>query len=123
MLPAAIRRCGAGSAAFRMYGDAQNFQSTAAGARLSDTPGKQTVPRAELWAAILEAQNTPHGQELELHIDAAYVTNGMDKMSQLSKGHNGDLWHLLATTVSERQLRVRTVQAYAWRPLFEGSRA
>lgn len=60
----------------------------------SSTPGKQTVPRAELWAqeVVRAIRNNDGG--LELRIDAGYVINGNSKAEERRGGDNGCLWKL-----------------------------
>ncbi len=65
-------------------------------------PGKQTVPRAELWAAAWatelgsdkRADESP-GYVLDIRADAAYVVNGFASAAcrdRLARGRNGDRW-------------------------------
>jgi hypothetical protein len=65
-------------------------------------PGKQTVPRAELWAAIQVTAAANLATEIDIGIDASYVTNGVLNMDRLSGGNNGDLWSILARLVKGR---------------------
>ena len=59
-------------------------------------PGKQTVPRAELWAATMavdSAQDSSH-HELIIQSDSSYVVRGAESASRfrMEQGGNGDLW-------------------------------
>ena len=65
-------------------------------------PGKQTVPRAELWAAIQVTAAADETIEIDIGIDASYVTKGVLNMDKLSCGNNGDLWSILARPVGGR---------------------
>ena len=65
-------------------------------------PGKQTVPRAELWGAIKVLELAETQDPIDLGIDAAYVTNGVTKMAQLVEGENGDLWSILYRLINQR---------------------
>ncbi len=75
-------------------------------------PGKQTVPRAELWAAAWatelgsdeKAEEGP-GYALDVRADAAYVVNGFAStvsQAKLARGRNGDLWERLKQGVEAR---------------------
>ena len=77
------------------------------------TPGRQTVPRAEVWAAIMAAHAAAHGQRISLHIDAAYVVKGLQrvhKQEALRCGTNGDLWDTLIELIETKKLIVTTVK-------------
>ena len=65
-------------------------------------PGRQTVPRAELWAAINMLKLANEALDLSIGIDASYVTKGIDNIDRLAKGENGDLWSILAQLQSKR---------------------
>ena len=79
------------------------------GILVAQAPGRPTVPRAELWAAILAARTQPPGGTLRLRSDAAYVVRGLQQASaveRLQAGTNGDLWCLLASIIAEKSLAV-----------------
>ena len=59
-----------------------------------ETPGRQTVPRSELWGAINLKPRVHINVCARLGIDAAYVTQGACNRLRLEKGANGDLWGL-----------------------------
>ena len=65
-------------------------------------PGKQSVPRAELWGAIQTLCSADPDIDIDLGIDAAYVTNGVTNCTKLSAGSNGDLWSILYTILQYR---------------------
>ena len=68
-------------------------------------PGKQTVPRAETWAAHRATQHT-HDVPRTIVSDASYVVNGINKvLSQVSAkslltGTNADIWYPLFHTLT-----------------------
>ena len=66
-------------------------------------PGRQTTPRAELWAAIQFLSRASTGSYVEIGIDASYVTRGVIRRNQLAKGENGDLWSLFFQLIDERE--------------------
>ena len=71
---------------------------TMAACILSRVPGKQTVPRSELWALLLVLQRMRTGGQYTVFIDASYVTNGLAaKTVNYSRGSNGDIWTLIFT--------------------------
>ncbi len=66
--------------------------------RGAGVPGRQTVPRAETWAACIAEESIPVRRSIVLAADASYVVNGLkDSTSKdkLRKGKNGDLWNRL----------------------------
>ncbi len=73
---------------------------------MGQVPGKQTVPRAEIWALVLAASAAPAGQDFEVGIDASYVTNGCSRADLVACGLNGDLWCTLFNVVADRGGRV-----------------
>ena len=68
----------------------------------SRVPGRQTVPRAELWAIICTLK-TVAIITLQIHIfyiDAQYILNGIASDTNLYRdGLNGDLWTMLYTVL------------------------
>ncbi len=82
---------------------------TDVGLQIAPAPGRATVPRAELWAAILAVRGAPPGSTVALRIDAAYVVKGLRSSAcreALAFGTNGDLWNLLLDTIQQRALQV-----------------
>ena len=55
-------------------------------------PGKQTVPRAELMALVILAENIEVAGKFELRVDAQYLLTSMASPSRARRGSNGDLW-------------------------------
>ena len=75
-------------------------------------PGKQTVPRAELWAAICLADKAAVGASIDVVIDNQGVINGIRKRkTHLTSVINGDLWTLLYRACDEKQLSINTIKA------------
>ncbi len=65
-------------------------------------PGRQTVPRAELWGGIQTLLRTPSYASLDLGIDAKYVTQGVKSRGKLCSGDNGDLWSITYNIIDSR---------------------
>ena len=65
-------------------------------------PGKQTVPRAELWGAIQILSKVDRKTNIQIPIDAKYVTKGIAHRGDLVQGPNGDLWSILFQLIDER---------------------
>ena len=65
-------------------------------------PGKQTVPRAELWRAIQILSKVDGKSNIQIPIDAKYVTRGIAHRGDLVQGPNGDLWSILFQLIDER---------------------
>jgi len=81
-------------------------------------PGKQTVPRAELWAAA-EAIKASRHIETSIVIDASYVVKGMANIESVAEPlvagrANGDLWVQLRAAVAARTapLHVHKVKSH-----------
>ena len=66
-------------------------------------PGRQTVPRSELWGAIQTLTRADPKLAVRIGIDAAYVTNGALKRGNLASGANGDLWCILFSIIDRRE--------------------
>ena len=63
---------------------------------------KQTVPRAELWGAIQILSRVDGKTNIQIPIDAKYVTRGIAYRGDLVQGPNGDLWSILFQLIHER---------------------
>ena len=50
-----------------------------------EVPGAQTVPRAELWGAIMVIARAPDHFTITIGIDASYVVNGWLRRRKLAK--------------------------------------
>jgi ribonuclease HI len=69
----------------------------------SRVPGRQTVPRAELWALFKLLERMSHGVSYRVYIDAQYVLNGLaNRGKHYSEGSNGDIWTRIYDILSER---------------------
>ena len=68
----------------------------------SQVPGRQTVPRAELWGAIKILSRVDEKSNIQIPIDAKYVTRGTTHRRDLEQGPNGDLWPILFQLIDER---------------------
>ena len=93
-VPAMLRPAGFGAATFnfRVVDNMpviENIQGIC-----GQVPGEQTVPRAEVWAAVVLISRIHPNAVGRIGIDAAYVVDGVAKRARLEKGKNGDLWSL-----------------------------
>ncbi len=66
-------------------------------------PGKQSVPRAEVWGLILAASHAPGKPDLQVGVDARYAILGREKEVLMKRGDNGDLWCTLFRIVAARE--------------------
>ena len=65
-------------------------------------PGRQTVPRAEQRGAIQILSRVYEKSNIQIPIDAKYVTRGIAHRGDLEQGPNGDLWSILFQLIGER---------------------
>ena len=65
-------------------------------------PGRQTVPRAELWGAIQILSRVDGKTNIQIPIDARYLTRGIKHRGDLEQGPNGDLWSILFQLIDGR---------------------
>ena len=65
-------------------------------------PGKQTVPRVELWGAIQILSRVDGKTNIQIPIDAKHVTRGIAQRGDLVQGPNGDFWSILFQLIDER---------------------
>ncbi len=93
------RRVFCGAAAFRRDGEQGGIVAEGFAA---DVPGRQTVPRAEIWGAALVLCAAPKAGPFELVLDAAYVHRGMGARGELLRSPNGDLWAVLYQLLDNR---------------------
>ncbi len=77
---------------------------------VAETPGRQTVPRAEVWGAALLIERAPTAGPFRLVLDAAYVRNGIERRGDLLRGPNGDLWGILFALIDCRGGDVETTK-------------
>ena len=59
---------------------------------VSHVPGRQTVPQAELWGTIQVFSRVDEKTNIQIPIDAKYVTRGITHGCELEQGPNGDMW-------------------------------
>ena len=115
-MPEAARRAGSAAATLDVRTVTGKVEITNVGVTIAPTPGRPTVPRAELWAAILATRTLPQGSSIPLGIDAAYVVKGMQvpgRRLSLQSGTNGDLWLMLFDAIEARGLHVQTIKVKA----------
>ena len=65
-------------------------------------PGRQTVPRAELWGAIQILSRVDEKSNIQIPIDAKCGTSGITQKGDLEQGPNGDLWSILFQLIDRR---------------------
>ena len=65
-------------------------------------PGRQTVPRAELWGCIKAVSAADPHLTIHIGIDASYVTRGAYSRGKLTSVTNGDLWSILFELIDGR---------------------
>lgn len=64
---------------------------------VSKVPGRQTVPRAEIWAVLMVLLVWDGAYDLAIITDASYTVKGMEGLARLknSRGPNRDIWTLI----------------------------
>ena len=65
-------------------------------------PGRQTVPRAELWRAIPVLSRVDEKAHIQLPSGAMYVTKGVTHGCETEQKPNGDPWSTLFQLIDER---------------------
>ena len=101
-LPPQCRRVASGGAVSTIMG-ADLWGAGEYGGFWAAVPGRQTVPRAELWAVIVFLSRIPRSLNMKLCIDASYVVNGLAKIKNRMAGDNGDMWTLLYDILQTRR--------------------
>ena len=85
--------------------------------------GPQTVPRAELWAAICANRIVSQSDSAEqwTYCDSSYTVKGINNESQegLLKGSNGDLWKIQSDEWRPNH-RIAKIKAHAEEQVMEG---
>lgn len=123
-VPKEAKRVGSAAATLRLQVTDDQVHITDVGLVVAPAPGNPTVPRAELWAAVLSARAAPHGSSITLRVDATYVVNGMkpDRQEILRRGGNGDLWTMLIDTIRRRSLDIvaEKVKGHAEKQVLQG---
>ena len=66
-----------------------SFKLLRTGFLRGQVPGRQTVPRAELWGAIHILSRVDEKSNIQLPIDAKYVTRGTEHRGDLNKDPMG----------------------------------
>ena len=75
-------------------------------------PGRQTVPRAEVWALWHVMQRMNKDKDFKLIIDASYLVNAMTSGSKwYSEGVNGDLWARIFDEQKKRSGSIELIKA------------
>ncbi len=64
------------------------------GGLAAEVPGRQTVPRAEVWGATLGLELAPRVGPFNVVLDASYVYGALSRRAELLRGLNGDLWSI-----------------------------
>ena len=101
--PQTLRQVAFGVATFDMHiGNNTSFTLQQTGYLGGQVPGKQTVPRAELFGAIQILSKVDGKSNIQIPIDAKYVTRGIAHRGDLVQGPNGDLWSILFQLIDER---------------------
>lgn len=95
-VPKELRRVGAGIAGVDMdQSDPRPFPCRSLAVIMSQTPGRQTAPRAEVWALARTCEATNTWTIEETAIDAKYVINGLaspEATGKMQAGTNDDVW-------------------------------
>ena len=101
-IPQCIRKVAFGAVSFDIRHNGDDFSLEELACIGGEVPGRQTVPRAELWGAIQTLIRTDPSMDFDISIDAAYVTKGIINRGKLVSGPNGDLWSILFTIIESR---------------------
>jgi hypothetical protein len=107
---------GSGVAAIRWEAQEDKIVVDDVAVLASEVPGRQTVPRAELWATNLVADRAATGTRCTNKADASYVVHNWSdakRRGRMSATVNGDLWHKLQSTVKEREVDLTTLKVEA----------
>ncbi len=106
---ARARKVFCGAAAYQWEEDDVVVEGLAA-----EVPGRQTVPRAEIWGAALLVCAAPREGPFEIVLDAAYVAKGLGSRGDLLRSPNGDLWSMLYNVIDGRNgpVAVSTVKSH-----------
>ena len=71
----------------------------------SKVPGRQTVPRAEIWAVLMVILEWDGSHDLQIITDASYTIQGMDALARRKNGRgpNRDIWRLIYAALDAKQ--------------------
>ncbi len=116
--PRAFPISGSGLAALKWAGAEDDMTLTELAVAAGPVPGRQTVPRAELWSAISVGERAPGDAPVQLGADASYVVDTAADVSRLARAMrsaNGDLWSRFDACRKSRTaaLDIRKVEAHA----------
>lgn len=106
-----FKRVGAGGAVAVLVKEPDGkYKCTRIGHLFAMVPGKQTVPRAELWACICILMTMHVILKLAIIVDATYVINGakVNFRKRFLKGTNKDLWKQLFDLLETRTAEGKT---------------
>ena len=101
---------------------AKQMQIKSLDIKATDVPGKQTVPRAELWAALQAKHAIGEGQSATIWSDSAYVVRGGQAYDpeQLHSSYNGDLWQQWDFTNQDAKVGIDKVRAHGEHQVLAG---
>ena len=101
--PKSVRQVAFGVATFSLQPPSDtSFKLLRTGFLGGQVPGRQTDPRAELWGAIQILSRVDVKSNIQIPIDAKYVTRSIMHRGDLEQGPNGDLWSILFQLIDER---------------------
>ena len=111
---AAIRPVAFGLATFDVIYERRKLRATNISIIGGETPGGQTLPRAELFGAIILMTRVHNNVCARLGTDAAYVTEGARNRAILERGADGDLLGLFFQRLDLRQndLQIQKVASH-----------
>ena len=95
---------GVGAVLLRDHGDAEDAIIEEAWLA-SKVPGRQTVPRAEIWVVLMVLLEWDGSHDLQIITDASYTVQGMDALSRRKNGRgpNRDIWRLIYAALDAKQ--------------------
>jgi hypothetical protein len=101
-IPTSVKMVSFGAVSVSFEANDTAFAINEVGCIGGQVPGRQTVPRAELWGGIQVLARASSSTNISLGIDASYVVNGSAARSDRCKGSNGDLWTILHRLIDDR---------------------
>ena len=79
-------------------------------------PGRQTVPRAELWGAFQILSRVDEKSNIQIPIDAKYVTRGITHRGDLEQVPNGVSWSILFQLIVNRnKSQMSSMSSHIWK--------
>ena len=124
-IPHEIRKVGSAVSYVNVVTSDAGTRVTDIALKISEVPGKQTVPRAETWAGIMAykaSEPVRVVRKTETKSDSLYFVRGFQKADRtcLINGTNGDLWNEFPNT--EPSMHVITkVKAHAEKQVLTGN--